>query len=49
LQYEHENYSRQVDRYGIVLEEPEDLNNHLIDPIRYVAQYLRKIGVITNV
>jgi len=35
LDYEQENYSRQVDRYGIVLEEPEDLDNHLIDPARY--------------
>ncbi len=49
LQYEHENYSRKVDRYGVILDEPEDLNNHLIDPSRYVAQYLRKIGVITKV
>lgn len=28
FKYEQENYSRKVDRYGVVLEEPEDINNH---------------------
>jgi PBSX family phage terminase large subunit len=46
LEYEQENYSRKVDRYGIILDEPEDINNHLIDPARYVAQYLVSIGKI---
>jgi len=46
LRYEQENYSRQVDRYGIVLEEPEDLNNHLTDPARYVALFLVLMGII---
>jgi phage terminase large subunit len=46
---ENENYSFKVDRYGATLEEPEDQNNHLHDPIRYVAQYLRKIGVIRKI
>lgn len=46
IKYEQENYSRKVDRYGIVLEEPEDMNNHLIDPARYMAIYLRQEGII---
>lgn len=46
LKHEQENYSRKVDRYGVVLEEPEDDNNHLIDPIRYIALYLRKKGIL---
>ena len=46
LKYEQENYSRKVDRYGVVLEEPEDIDNHLIDPTRYVAQYLQNEEVI---
>ena len=46
---ENENYSRKVDKYGTVLEEPEDSNNHLKDPTRYVAQYLRTIGVLKSV
>ena len=48
LEYEQENYSRKVDRYGIILDEPEDVNNHLIDPARYVAQYLVSKGVIKS-
>lgn len=46
LKNEQESYSRLVDRYGIVLEEPEDDNNHLIDPTRYVATFLQSQGVI---
>lgn len=46
LKAEQENYSRVTDRYGIVLEEPEDKNNHLIDPTRYIAIYLRQEGII---
>lgn len=46
LKYEQDNYARQTDRYGIVLEEPEDKNNHLIDPARYIAIYLRQEGII---
>lgn len=46
LKHEQENYSRQVDRYGIVLEEPEDLHNHLTDPTRYLALYLSLMGII---
>lgn len=46
LKYEQENYSRMVDRYGIVLDEPEDLNNHLTDPTRYIALFLVLMGII---
>lgn len=41
IKYEQENYSRETDRRtGEVLEEPEDANNHTIDPARYVVQFL---------
>lgn len=43
---EQENYSRLVDRYGIVLEEPEDKDNHICDPTRYVALFLKFMGII---
>jgi len=46
IEHEVNNYSRKVDRYGVILEEPEDINNHLCDPARYVAQYLSQKGVI---
>lgn len=46
LKYEQENYQRDVDRHGVVLEEPLDADNHLMDPIRYVAQFLQSEGVI---
>ena len=48
LHNEQENYSWKKDRYGIRLEEPEDIDNHLIDAVRYAAQYLRAVGVITK-
>lgn len=43
---EQELYSYKTDRYGIVLEDPEDLNNHTIDAIRYAAEKLRQQGII---
>lgn len=46
FRYEQENYQRKVDRYGIVLEEPEDKDNHLCDPARYIAQFLQSEGII---
>ena len=46
IKFEQENYARKVDRYGINLDEPEDVNNHLIDPARYIALYLRQEGII---
>ena len=48
LKYEQENYCRKVDRFGVVLEEPEDVNNHLIDPTRYIYQFLQDQGVATR-
>lgn len=49
LKYEHENYSRKVTPDGRVLDEPEDLNNHLIDPSRYIALYLQRLGIIKSI
>lgn len=50
LKHEQENYSRKTDRYGVVVEgEFDDINNHLIDPTRYVYQFLRKEGIIRNI
>lgn len=46
IAYEQENYSRKVDSNGVVLEEPEDMDNHLIDPTRYVASFLVAQGII---
>lgn len=46
IEYEQENYSRKVDKFGIVEEEPEDTNNHLVDPIRYICQDLVSSGVL---
>lgn len=49
IEYEQENYSREVDRYGVVLDKPEDEDNHLMDCIRYAAQYFRFMGIINKV
>lgn len=49
IEYEQENYSRKVDRYGIVMEEPEDKDNHHMDEIRYVATHLQMEGIITGI
>lgn len=49
IAYEQENYSRVVDKYGIVQEEPEDKDNHLCDPTRYIALHLQKNGIIRKV
>lgn len=46
IRYEQENYSWKVDNHGVTLDEPEDLNNHTIDPIRYVALYLQSRGIV---
>lgn len=47
LKYEQENYSREVDkRTGQTLETPEDDNNHLLDPTRYVVQFLSENNII---
>lgn len=49
LKYEQENYSRKIDRYGVILEEPEDNNNHTLDPVRYVVDFLESEGIIKKV
>lgn len=49
IAYEQENYCRAVDKSGYVLEEPEDTNNHLIDPARYVALHLQRAGIIKKI
>lgn len=49
MEYEQENYSRKVDRYGKVLEEPEDAYNHLCDPLRYVALFLQRMNVVKTI
>jgi phage terminase large subunit len=46
LKYEQENYRWNKDRYGVILEEPVDIDNHLIDPARYIALFLQQVGVI---
>ena len=49
IKYEQENYSRKVDNYGKIIDDKfDDVNNHLIDPARYVYQFLRYEGVIKS-
>lgn len=49
IRNEQENYSRKVDRYGIVLEEPIDSDNHHMDGVRMVEIYLEDEGIINIV
>jgi phage terminase large subunit len=46
IQSEQENYSRKIDRYGIIMEEPEDFDNHHMDGARYTGLFLHQQGVI---
>lgn len=46
VEYEQENYSYATDKKGEQLEEPEDGNDHTIDPTRYVVNKLRELGII---
>ena len=47
IKYEQENYSRETDkRTGEVLEDPEDNNNHTIDPARYIVQFLVQYDIL---
>jgi len=46
IEMEQEMYSYPTDRYGVVLDEPEDTYNHLLDPVRYICQHLVKLGLI---
>lgn len=47
MEYELENYEWELDRYGILLEEPVDKDNHLMDCCRYLAKRARAEGLIT--
>lgn len=49
IKHEQENYSRKIDRYGVVLEEPEDTDNHHMDGIRYTAAFLQAEGIISKI
>ena len=49
IRHEQENYSRKVDRYGAIMEEPEDFDNHHMDGARYVGMYLENEGIIAKV
>lgn len=49
VEFEQENYSYDVGNDGAILEEPEDLNNHTIDAIRYVVLYLHSREIIRKV
>jgi hypothetical protein len=46
---EQQEYCWRKDRFDTQLEEAEDANNHTIDAIRYIAMYLRCVGVIRKV
>lgn len=49
IKYEQENYSRAVDKSGYVLDEPEDADNHTMDPTRYIVGHLQRMGIIKKV
>lgn len=46
IRYEQENYSHKTDRSGVIVDDYDDKDNHIIDPARYIALYLQEIGVI---
>lgn len=49
LEYEQENYSYIVDKYGNTTEMPNDVDNHLCDPVRYIAKFMQQEGIIKNI
>lgn len=49
LEYEQENYSYMIDRYGNLTEKPEDKDNHILDPVRYIVKFLQQEGIIKNI
>lgn len=49
IKMEQEKYSRKTDRFGTILEEPEDINNHLMDATRYGVKYWQLKGLIKTV
>jgi phage terminase large subunit len=48
IELEQENYCYQKDKFGQVLEEPVDQDNHTIDAIAYNVQHLFNIGIINK-
>lgn len=46
IRTEQKNYSRQVDRHGIVMAEAVDAWNHTIDPTRYIATFMQLQQII---
>lgn len=49
VEFEYENYQYKEDRYGLIIEEPVDADNHLIDPARYVTLFLRNQRIIKTI
>ena len=49
IKKEQEFYSRKTDRYGVVLEEPEDKDNHCMDAIGYVVIFLKRKNIIKTI
>lgn len=49
IEYEYDNYQYKEDRYGMTLEQPADADNHLIDPMRYVATFMKINGTINTI
>lgn len=49
IDHEQNSYHWKTDKSGIQIEEPEDADNHHMDGIRYVAQWLQIQGVIRKV
>ena len=49
IEFEHMNFSYQIDKFGNQMETPIDDNNHTIDAISYGVQELFNTGVIKNV
>lgn len=46
---ESDNYKYKVDRYGIITDEPEDADNHLMDCSRYISTFLRNQSILKNI
>ena len=49
IDFEQMSYCYAKDKHGKTLEEPTDANNHTIDAIAYVVQFLFNQGIIKNI
>jgi phage terminase large subunit len=49
FEYETENYQWKTDRYNLIVDEPLDLDNHLMDVLRYIALFLKNQRIIKNI